>query len=111
MSFKIGDIYDIPFIYDDDSSRYKRRPALIFDIKPDGLVLKLLKMTSKNHGKYYDQFKVQVQFLREAGLSKPSWVQTYGALLVTREEFLSLYKEYRGQLDARDLNVVQNRYQ
>lgn len=110
-SFKVGDIYTLSFRFD-DSDQSKDRPAMIFDIKQDGtLVLKVLKVTSKNNGKWYDQFKQPLTFWREAGLDRPSWVQTHGALLLSQEDFLSLSKNYRGHMHPDDIEAVKLKYE
>lgn len=110
-SFKVGDIYSISFTFD-DANQSKSRPAMIFDIKGDGtLVLKVLKITSKNNGKWHDQFKQPLTYWKEAGLDKQSWVQTHGALLLSPAEFMSVSKKYIGQMHDDDLEAVRRKYE
>jgi uncharacterized protein YifN (PemK superfamily) len=70
---KIGDIYKVRIKFD-DKNIFKIRPVIIINIKNDYYII--VEITTKKHTGYYDQFKIPINYWKEANLNKLSYFKT-----------------------------------
>jgi mRNA interferase MazF len=107
--FRLGEIYWIEVGYEDFPDESKIRPAVIVG-EEDRSLLILVATTSvppNDPPKYFDQFKIPVLNWRKAGLLKPSWVQGYKLIRLTREDLRNLNKDnFIGRMSELDFNYL-----
>ncbi|KDE49036.1 hypothetical protein DI43_00380 [Geobacillus sp. CAMR12739] len=77
MNVKPGDIYDVYFGFEDQPGG-KFRPVLIMEIEHNIAAAVAIKITSKGPKApptIHDQYRIEIQYYQEAGLTKKSWAR------------------------------------
>ena len=101
--FPKGAVIWIDFIYDEDSSKHKRRPAVIIDFNQNSTSVILLKVTSKGIRTQYDY---PLADAKVAGLKIGSVVRC--------NHIMTLYNNFKcssiGNLSRRDAMAVEILY-
>ncbi|ADU92853.1 type II toxin-antitoxin system PemK/MazF family toxin [Geobacillus sp. Y412MC52] len=77
MNVKPGDIYDVYFGFEDQPGG-KFRPVLIVEIEHNIAAAVAIKITSKGPKApptIHDQYRIEIQYYQEAGLTKKPWAR------------------------------------
>lgn len=93
---KIGEIYKVRIKFDDKDD-FKIRPCIIINIKNNYYTI--VEITTKKYKKYYDRFKIPIEYWQEAHLDQVSYFKTNKIHQVSR----NVLYQYIGCVNANDL--------
>ena len=102
-SIKVGDVVICKFPFDDKPGKIKVRPAVVIDINARGLVVLVLKVTSRPPKNKYDYELANWDL---AGLHKESTVRSNKEELILRNDIAKRI----GSLTTKDFENVRTLY-
>lgn len=97
----VGDVWEVIFPFEDDSTQSKPRPCVVMDVE----TLEVLSIKVTTHDAR-DEYDIPIFKWQEAGLIEPSFARVSKFTYINKQDFIRQY----GKLHLKDFKNISNAF-